>query len=103
MATNTDLYGLLNDSVLRNRVLIECIIGAEAVMNEDIGTPNHANRLVWAASVFANPKVEAGRMFMAVLAANHDASVEAIRGASEEQLRANVDEHIDLFATGPVV
>lgn len=100
MATNKELYGLLNDSVLRNRVVIECIIAAETVMNEDSGTPNHANRLTWAATVFTNPVAEGRRMFMAVLAANHDASVEAIQGSSEAQLRANVVGHVDLFATG---
>lgn len=103
MATDLELYGLHNDSELRNRVLIQCVIAAEAVMNEDGGTPNHANRLIWAASTFENPRTEADRMFIAVLAANKDASVEAIKGASEAQILTNVNDHIDLFATGLVV
>lgn len=100
MATDIELYGLLNDSALRNRVFISCIIAAEGVLNEDAGTPNHANRLIWAASVFFNPMAEVKRMFMAVLAANKDVSVEAIRGASEAQILANVNDHIDLFVGG---
>lgn len=100
MATNTELYGLKNDSTLRNRVEMECIIAAETVMNEVDTTPNHANRLIWAASVFANSAAEAGRMFMAVLAANAEHTVEQIQGASDEAIQANVDAHVDLFATG---
>ena len=58
MATDVELYGLLNNSALRNRVLIQCIIAAEGVLNEDSGTPNHADRLLWAASVFSTPMIE---------------------------------------------
>ena len=100
MAIYKDLHGLHNDSALRNRVMVACIIAAETVMNEDGGVANHANRLIWAASVLVNPQAEARRMFMAVLAANKDASVEAIQGASDEQIQANVNDHIDLFAGG---
>lgn len=100
MATYDELYGLKNDSALRNRVLTACIISSEAVMNEVDTTPNHANRLVWAASVFAGPASEADRMFMAILAANKDATVAQIQGASDAAIQANVDNHVDLFATG---
>ena len=100
MATYTELYGLHNDSALRNRVLVASIVAAEMVMGELDTVPNHANRLIWAASVLANPQAEARRMFMAVLAANKDASVEAIQGTSDEQIQASVDDHVDLFAAG---
>lgn len=100
MATDTELYGLLNDSELRNRVFIASIVAAEGVLNEDGGTPNHANRLLWAAAVFSTPTAEVKRMFMAVLAANKGQSVAAIQGASEAQILTNVNDHIDLFATG---
>lgn len=103
MATYKELYGLHNDSALRNRVLVACIVGAEGVMNELDTTPNYANRLLWAASVLASPRTEADRMFMAVLAANKDASVEVIRAAADELIQANVDDHIDLFAAESVV
>jgi hypothetical protein len=100
MATYAELYGLKNDSALRNRVLTACVIAAEAVMNEVDTTSNHANRLIWAASVFASPVSEADRMFMAVLAANEDATVTQIQGASDAAIQTNVDNHVDLFATG---
>lgn len=100
MASYPELYGLKNDSALRNRVLTACIIAAEAIMNEVDTTPNHANRLIWSAVVFANPAAEADRMFMAVLAANKDHTVVQIRGATDEAIQVNVNAHVDLFAMG---
>jgi hypothetical protein len=100
MATYEELYGLRNDSALRNRVTIAVLIAAETVMNELPTVDNHANRLVWASQVFANPSVEADRMFMAVLAANESLTVAQITSASDSAIQANVDDHVDLFATG---
>lgn len=62
MATYEELFSLKNHSDLRNKVLTACIIAAETIMGET-GDPNEANRLLWAASVFANPTNEAGRMY----------------------------------------
>lgn len=100
MASYPELYGLKNDSALRNRVMVACIIAGEGIMDESGTTPNHANRLLWAASVFANPATEANRMFMAVLAANKDYTVAQIQGATDAAIQTNVDAHVDLFATG---
>ena len=100
MATYAELYGLRNDSALKNRVTTACIIAAESVMNELDTVANHANRLLWAKAVFASPSGEANRMFMAILAANSAASVAQIQGASDEAIQANVDDHVDLFADG---
>ena len=100
MATNEELFSLMNDSALRNNVTVACVKAAEAIMLEDGGTLNHTNRLVWSASVFGNPKSEAARMFMAILAANSALTVEQIQGASDEAIQANVDDHVDLFAVG---
>ncbi len=99
MATYEELFGLYN-SALRNRVRVACIIAAEMVMNEDSGTANHINRLIWAKSVFQNSDFEAKRMFLAVLAANNAVSVVNITGATDAAIQANVDDHIDLFADG---
>lgn len=100
MATYTELHALKNDSALKNRVLVACIVAAEAIMEEVAGTDNHANRLLWAASVFANPTRELDRMYWAVLAANASQDVATIQGASDVAIQANVDAHVDLFATG---
>lgn len=100
MATYIELYGLHNDSALKNRVVVACIVAAEVVIDEDPATDNHANRLPWAASVLASPQAEATRMYWALLAANKDANVEAIRAASDAAIQTQVEAHIDLFATG---
>lgn len=99
MATYTELFGLHNNSALKNKVMSAVVIAAETVMNEDGGTANHANRLVWAKAVFANPSNEADRMFWAVLAANSALSIAAIESASDSAIQANVDDHIDLFGS----
>lgn len=100
MATYEELFGLRNNSDLKNRVTSAVIIAAETVMNELDTVPNHANRLIWAKGVFAGPSREADRMYMSVLAANKDASVAQITGASDTAIQTNVDDHIDLFADG---
>lgn len=100
MATYTELYGLHNDTALKNRVLVACTIAAEVVMGEDPATTNHANRLLWAAFVLASPQVEATRMYWALLAANKDVSAENIQSATDAQIQSQVEAHIDLFATG---
>ena len=100
MATYEELFNLRNDSALRNRVTTACVIAAETVANEDIGTANHANRLTGAKAVFANPKAEAVRMFTAVLAANSGATVVQIQTATDAAIQGNVDARIDLFADG---
>lgn len=100
MATYDELFGLRNNSALKNRVTSAVVISAETVMNEDGGTANHANRLVWAKGVFASPNTEANRMFWAVLAANSDATVAQITGATDIAIQTNVDDHVDLFADG---
>lgn len=100
MATNEEIYGLWNESALKNRVVSQMIISAEAVMKELDTVPNHVNRLIWAKAAFTSPRSEGDRMFMAVLAANRDATVEQILGASDAAIQTNVDDHVDLFADG---
>lgn len=51
MATLLEIYDvLLSDSsqALRNRVMAQCLISANYILNEDPGTANHINRLTWA-------------------------------------------------------
>ena len=101
MATYEELHGLFEgSSALKNKVKVAVIVAAESIRNEDGGTANHANRLLWAAEAFENPGGVAGKMLMAVLAANKAAAVGAITSASDTTIQANVDAVVDLFATG---
>ena len=100
MATYAELFSLRNDSALRNKVMTACIVAAEVIMNEDGATANHANRLVWAKKIFANPGLEADRMLMAVLAANRTETISNIQSATDSIIQANIDAHVNLFADG---
>ena len=101
MAAYEEIHALFTgESALRNRVQVAVIVAAEAIRSEDGATENHANRLIWAASAFENPTGMANRLLMAVLAANKDATVEQITGASDAAVQSNVNAAIDLFATG---
>lgn len=101
MATYEELYSLMTgQSGLRNRVAVAILVAAEAIRSETVETQNHANRLVWAAEAFGNPKGFASKHFMAVLAANKDVSVESIVAVSDAVLQSAVDGVVDLFATG---
>ena len=100
MATYEELHGLHNNSMQRNKVIVACVVAAETIMAESDVTPNHANRLLWAASVFTSLEAEANRMFWAVIAANADATLAQIEGATDSTIQTNIDEHVDLFATG---
>lgn len=100
MATYSELFELRSDSTLRNRVAVACIVAAETIRNELDTVPNHANRLIWAADVFADPKPHAVRMLWELLAANKDATSEAITTATDMSIQTKVDATVDLFATG---
>ena len=100
MATYSELFDLRFHSALKNRVAIAVVVAAEAIGTESPEPPNHAERLVWAASALANPEAEAGRIHWALLAVNKDLTTTQIVEASDSAIQTQVDAAIDLFATG---
>lgn len=100
MATYSELYGLHNDSALRNRIAVAVVVAAEAIRNESDQTTNHANRLVWAKEALADPKGKAEQMLWGALAQNSGLTVVQITGASDAALQTAVNNVVDLFATG---
>jgi hypothetical protein len=100
MATYSELRALFSDGDLRNKVEVACIVAAEAINVEGTGATNHTNRLLWAKSTWSNPRGASLRMLMALLAANKDAAVANITGATDVQIQAKVDAAIDVFADG---
>lgn len=100
MATYMELFDLGSDSGIRNKVAVACMVAAKTIADEEDITPNHVNRLLWAAQVFANPLGEAKRMYPVILATNKDATVATIQSASDATIQTAVDDHVDLFATG---
>lgn len=100
MATYLEIFDLRSNSALRNRIAVACVVAAEAIRNESGATTNHANRMIWAKAVFANPESEAVRMLMALLAQNKDATVGQITGVTDANLQTGVNAAVDVFATG---
>lgn len=99
MATYEELFDLgAKNSPLRNRVAVACIIAAEAIRVELDTVENHAERLVWAASVFSNPLTPAQRMLWALLAADSGLTVPELEGATDAAIQTRVDAAVDLFA-----
>lgn len=100
MATYTELYDLMNDTGLRNRVATACLVSAEAIRTEAANVTNHANRLLWAKAAFNGPTAEATRMLPAILATNKAQTVAQITGATDAALQTAVNAAVDIFATG---
>jgi hypothetical protein len=100
MATYAELRQLFSENELKNKVEVACIVAAESIRNEDAGTPNHANRLVWAKRAFGAPNSIRDEMLMALLAANKDATVTAILAVSDAAMQSLVDAAVDVFADG---
>lgn len=100
MATYIELHDLQADNEFNRRITAAVVIAADTIRTEDGGTANNANRLIWAASVFASPSAEAKRMVWAVLAANKASTAEQILSASDAVLQSAVDAAVNLFATG---
>lgn len=94
MATYVEIRNLFNDSALKNRVAVAVIKAAETILNNAAATPDERS---WANGAFSRPESEAGRVFMAVLAANSAATVAQIQGVTDVNLQTNVDAAISLF------
>lgn len=100
MATYSELRSLFGHDDLRNKIEVAVIVAAEAIRNEDGGTANHANRLLWAKAAFVSPRSVAERMLMCLLAANKTQAVGTITGASDATVQTAVDAAVNIFADG---
>lgn len=100
MATYAELLTASENATLNAKMRVAVIIAAEKVRTENGATANHANRLVWAAKVFADPVTEARRMLWAVLAQNASLTLAQITGATDSGVQTAVDAAVDVFATG---
>ncbi len=98
MATYTELYDLMNESALRNKVAVACLVAAEAVRLEAEGTANHANRLTWAKATFTDPRAAGERMLPAILAQNATLTKAQILAASDGALQTAVNSAVNVFA-----
>src|SRR5262245_18136145 len=98
--TYTELFQTAPNGVLLGRITAAVAIAANTINSEDGGTTNHANRLLWAKSVCANPAAEANRIVWMVLAQNAGITVASLMAATDAQVQTAVNNVINLFATG---
>ena len=87
MATYIELRNVIDDDTLRNRTDVAVVVAANNLLT---GTPT-TEEVKWAANVLGNPRSEGAKALRSVIAANKDATVEQITGATDAQLQANVD------------
>ena len=97
MATYIELIGLSQDSTLRQKIAVACVIAAENIRVEDVATANHVNRLAWAKTVWASPTATADKVIWTVLAQNKAATVAAMTGATDASIQTAVDAAVAAF------
>lgn len=100
MATYRELNDLVRNEELRDKITAACVVASDVIRTEDGGSANHANRVIWAKKVLANPKLEAEKVIPLVIAANKDATAANIAGASDTAIQNNVNAVIDFIADG---
>ena len=107
MATYEELYEvgasdpkLARAKALQEKVTVALAIAAETIYGEDVGVPNHVNRLIWAKQAFASPGGKKSEMLFALLAQNAGSTIDAILTASDATVQTAVDAAVDVFADG---
>lgn len=99
MATLQEIWNLHQQAtVLKSRTAAACATAALAVFAEDVGTTNHAARLVWANSALRDADAMAAQMFWGVLG---NPTVQAAGDATTDgDLQWVVSNLVNTFATG---
>lgn len=103
MATYEEIADLFEDPILKEKSRVALIVAAQTIFDEDPGTTNHANRVIWARYVINNTEDGVGPAVRAILAANKDAPVSAIQSATDALVQSNIDAIVDFFADGSQV
>jgi acyl-CoA synthetase (AMP-forming)/AMP-acid ligase II len=86
MATYLELRELFKDSDLQDKVEVAAVIAASDMLEN---TPSAAQK-IWAAAVFDNPRAEAKKLLMAVLADKKNASVSEINALTDNNIKNRV-------------
>ena len=100
MLTDEQLSGLIGSSDLQPQIMGSVLAVAKIVENEDPDTPNHVNRLKWAASAMGSPTAAALKMRGSVLARYQATLGPPPYTLTDEQIRAAITESVDTFADG---
>jgi hypothetical protein len=100
MATYDEILTAYANTALLNRVRVATVVAATNIMLEVDTTLNHANRLVWAKTVFSDPAIAGARMMWPVLAQNKAVTLAQITGADDATVQTAVNTAINVFAQG---
>lgn len=100
MATYDELLQANADTALVNKVRVAVVVAATNIMLESDTTTNHANRLAWAKTVFADPALAGTRMMWPVLAQNRALTLAQLEGAADADVQMAVDAAVNVFAQG---
>ncbi len=98
MADLDQLFDLQTNAALKNKVYSAMMQVADTIRGEATGIANHANRLVWAKSVYVGGPRMAEPVLRSVLAQNADKTVLQITDAADSAIIANVASVANLFA-----
>lgn len=97
MATYIEIIALINDSTLRQKVTVACIVAAENIRVEDVATPNHTTRLAWAKKVYAAPESVANDMMPSIIVQNKALTSAQIAAANDAAVQSAVDAAVSAF------
>jgi hypothetical protein len=103
MATYDELLAIAQTDIggpLKNKIKVAVVVACDVIRAEAEATPNHANRLTWAAQTLSNPGRAAEQMVWAVLATNRTLTAGQITGASDANVQTAVNAAVDLVARG---
>jgi len=102
MATVSEIKGLYNNSNFQDAVEVEAVQAALDIIDEDGGTANHANRLIWAKITLSRPRETMQNILPAIIVQNRGLTVAQIQGASSAAILSAVNAVINVFADGGV-
>ena len=95
MASYVDIRSIWNDvsnDGLKAQVEVATVIAAEAKLSDGAAT---AAEQKWAGAVLANPKGEAQKAMLSVIASNNGLTIAQMQGASDTDVQTKVDAVVD--------
>ena len=95
MASYVDIRSIWNDvsnDGLKAQVEVATVIAAEAKLSSGTAT---ASEQKWAGSVLADPKGEAQKAMLSVIASNNGLTIAQMQGATDSDVQTKVDSVVD--------
>jgi len=99
VATLSELHSLLSDDSLQNKVRGAVLKMAIAVVFEDAGTANHANRLAYAKAALNDVNGAADDIVKYVIGANASSTAAEILALSDSTIQDHVNASLAIFAS----